>query len=261
MKMSYPMQTRQTRPKKNSSSSFKAIFYAFFALLLINIFFFPYLNVFFLKMSVSSRNFLENQSIISYFKSKQSLQEKNTLLLEKNNELLALNADRNVLQSENEILSEQLNINQNKNYLRANVLERPGFSPYDFLLIDEGGSRGVTVGLDVFYGNIVIGKVVEAYAKSAKVELYSSPGKEFGVLVGNKKLPANAKGLGGGGFLIHLPKEIEMKEGDPVVFQDDPTKVFGFISSISKETSDTFEQVYFTLPINIYEIKNVEIAI
>lgn len=214
-----------------------------------------------LRLSSGIKNTLDNFSFVLYLKSKKSLSTENQKLKEEINNLISLNADRNSLLEENAILQEKIGRKDSEKYVFSNVLERPGFSPYDFLVIDAGALAGVTVGNKVFYNNFVLGVVVEVTLNLSKVELFSSSGKLAQVLMGDKKMPVQATGQGGGAFEALLPKGIDVEIGDPVMLVEDVKKVFGFVGGIVDDESDSLERVFFSLPINIYEINTVSVQI
>lgn len=255
--MSYLTPTKSRR----GGSNFIPLFLPFIIFFLILILLFPYLNPLMLRLSSSIKKTLDNFSFVLYLKSKKSLSEENQKLKEEINNLVSLNADRNSLLEENTILQEKIGRSDTKEYVFANVLERPGFSPYDFLVVDIGASKGISVGNKVFYNNFVLGEVVEVGTNVSKIELFSAPGKLTEVLMGDKKMPVKATGQGGGVFEVLLPKGIDVKVGDAVVLSEDVKKIFGFVGGLSDNDSDSLERVFFSLPVNIYEINLVSIHI
>jgi cell shape-determining protein MreC len=144
----------------------------------------------------------------------------------------------------------------------ASILVKPSFSPYDTLIVDIGTDAGVVVGDKVSAdGNIFIGRVSEVYANSSKVILYSSPDEKVLVLVGSNNVLKEAVGIGGGNFKIELPREIDIKEGDDVVIPSISPNIFGIVEKVEYKEADSFQTVLFKSPINVLELKWVEILI
>ena len=166
-----------------------------------------------------------------------------------------------MLLSENLRLEGILGRSELKSQKLGIVLNRPSFSLYDTLVIDIGRNNEVKILDKVYFNNLIIGEVVEVENNVSKVVLFSSPGKIFKAVVGEGRFEAEAKGVGGGGFEMLLPKGTVVKEGDPIVFNDISAKVFGFVSVVSTDPADAFQKVYFSLPVNIYEINEVLVAI
>lgn len=244
---------------RRKNEKFFSLFLPFIILFLVLVFLFPYLNPLFLSLSYSAKKTLSNFSFVIYLKSKKTLSEENELLKNKINDLTALNADRDALFQENEELNEKIGRKNEDSYILADVLERPGFSPYDFFVLKAGSSRNVLLGDKILYNNFALGEIVEISDKFSKAELYSSSGKSVDVLVGNKKTPIKATGQGGGSFEILLPKGVDVVPNDPVYLASDSKKVLGFVGGISEDAGDSLDHVFFSLPVNIYEINTVSI--
>jgi cell shape-determining protein MreC len=166
-----------------------------------------------------------------------------------------------VLQAENSDLQNILNRkNSNQNLLLSSVLVKPFLSPYDTLLIDVGSSTGVIVGDKVLYnGDTFIGYISQVYENTSKVTLYSSPGEKVDVLIGSDSIEKEATGLGGGNFNVEIPKESDIKEGDAITIPSISANVFGIVEKIESKDSDSFETILFKSPVNISELKFVEI--
>ncbi|HYF10110.1 MAG TPA: hypothetical protein VD967_00705, partial [Candidatus Paceibacterota bacterium] len=96
------------------------------------------------------------------------------------------------------------------------------------------------------------------YERSALVKLLSAPGEEQEVMIGSST-PAKAIGVGGGNFRILLPKGSAVAVGDPIVFPSISPRIFGKVEEIESDASDTFERVYFQSPVNLFELRWIEI--
>ena len=147
-------------------------------------------------------------------------------------------------------------------FLLGAVLVKPFMSPYDTLIIDVGTSNGVLAGDIVeVEGNTFIGFVSEVYNNTSKVVLYSSPGEKVKVLIGDNDIEKEAIGLGSGNFKVEIPTEIDVKEGDSIVIPSISTNIFGVVEKVEFKESDSFQNVLFKIPINIAELKWVEVVL
>jgi rod shape-determining protein MreC len=192
---------------------------------------------------------------------KRSLVEENRRLQEVNNKLNYYILTNDFLQKENENLREAVGRHSDKNHsVLSYVLIKPGKTPYDIILIDAGQNYNIEIGdLVAVDGTIVIGEVTEVYSDTSKVELYSTPGKILTVLIGPNSIQADASGVGDGNFRVKLPKETEVKEGDNIVIPSISTNVFGVVEKIEIGSTETFKDIYFKNPVNLSELKFVEI--
>lgn len=166
-----------------------------------------------------------------------------------------------VYQKENEDLKTLLgrDNDKTKNILSA-VLVRPGMSPFDIMIIDIGASSDVKVGDRVLYnGSLIIGTVAEVDMKSSKVKLFSSPGEKHIALIGPKSTQVEVEGFGAGSFVAKLPRDMEIKEGDEVIMPSVSTSILGFVQKIESSVADSFQKIIFKIPINLSEIKWVEV--
>jgi rod shape-determining protein MreC len=166
------------------------------------------------------------------------------------------------LRRENETLRALLGRSNSGRMILATVLSRPPFSPYDSLIIDVGIDQGLAVGDKVYAStDVLLGDIVEVYRNTAKVDLFSSPGRVFPVLVGPSALQVEAEGRGGGNFRVILPTEVGVEKGDPVRFAQSKSNVVGVIEDIEVDSSDSLQEIRFKMPLSISEISYVEVNI
>lgn len=98
------------------------------------------------------------------------------------------------------------------------VLARPPVSPYDVLVIDVGTGDGVKTGAQVFgNGGTPLGTVASVNETSARVLLYSAPGRETAAWVGEKRIAGSLKGEGSGAFSMLITREAGIVVGDPIL--------------------------------------------
>lgn len=197
------------------------------------------------------------------FRSKRALLEENKALKEMNVFLTAEVYTLPIVRKENEELKEILARRvPDRRVLLARVRAEPGRSPYGTLLLDKGEADGVHVGdIATVYSDIALGVIDRAYAGSSVVKLFSSPGEETDALLGEGNVPVRAEGMGGGNFKARVPKGVVVKEGDSVVSPVLEVPLLGIVGSVESAPSDSFQSVLFQVPINIYELKWVEILL
>ena len=170
---------------------------------------------------------------------------------------------RKLLEQENvelkEILGRQL---EETTSLLGVVLIKPSRSLYDTLIIDIGLRDGISKGdIVMAYGDVAIGRIDEVYNDSSRVKLFSSPGEEIDVLVGVSNIAATAEGVGNGNFLLKLPQGVDVAEGDIVSFPSLSPRLAGVVELIQVEPSGSFQQILFKSPINMHELKWIEVIL
>lgn len=197
-------------------------------------------------------------SIVTNFKTKDSLVAENDVLNEALSIMSAQILDRNLLVERVARLEEALGRSSGDNRVVARVLVGPGRSPYDTLVIDAGNENGVNVGdLVVYAGSGIIGEIIEATSSSAKIKIYSSPGEEKLATVGTQHLPVTAYGRGMGNFEATVPQDSTVAIGDTVVTKEN--LILGTVTIIEEEPANPFKRIFFRVPFNITEINIVEV--
>ena len=210
-----------------------------------------------------AENFIANSHFFEYFRSKQTLIDERVAMEQKlflAGDLMAVNQ---TLQAENDSLKDLLGRKDVKlKTVLAAILVKPPQTPYDMLTVDVGANNNVKVGDKVMANdNVYIGDVTEVFPNSAKVSLYSTPGRKLSVMLGANSASVEAVGMGGGNFSIFLPREVEIKEGDVIVIPSVTTNVFGIVEKVNFKDKDSFQTVLFKSPVNISELKFVEVVI
>lgn len=252
---------RSSQPKKGM----KGKIISFVILLLFILLFFTSFGAKALKVLVTP--FWKGSISLQYFynsnlellRSKKSLIEENQKLIDS---ILLKDKDLKFLSVLEEENNELKKIKGNAEILSvvASVISRPPKTPYDTLIIDSGSFSGIETGdLVIALGNVFVGEVFEVNSYMSKIKLYSSPGNKIDVLIGEEKIQKEAIGVGAGNFRTELPKEIEIKEGDIITVSSIVANIFGVVEKIEEKTTDSFKTVLFRSPINIQEIRFVEI--
>lgn len=199
----------------------------------------------------------------SFFVSKKSLLKENENL---KNQILQSEADRanySSVVNENIKLKEILGRkNENSKFILAGILSQANQSLYGTLIIDLGESDGVKVGSRVFaLGNIPIGRIAEVYPKTSKVVLYSGSGEKTEVVVSGRDTFVQAVGRGGGNFELAMPRDFVIAKGAEVDLPGIHNYIFGVVEDIISDPRDSFQKALLVSPVNISELKFVQIEI
>lgn len=223
--------------------------------------------VFFRKISaaanfvVSVKDKIYNSKIgFYYFNSKKSLLEENIKLKEENEKLKAKSVEQEKLLKENKEFLSMLGRKTERNFILASVAYKPPVSQFDTILIDAGASSGVQRGMKVsVFQSIALGEIDEVFQKTSKVKLYSYEENKINIFIGNSSSSASAVGKGGENFEIILPKDTQASEGDQILTTETSALILGKINKIIKNDSDPFQKIYFRYPVNLNEVRYVEI--
>jgi cell shape-determining protein MreC len=199
--------------------------------------------------------------LIDVLHSKRTLLQENRELRQKMLLMSALEIERNALKSENEQIKAMLGRSTSTiPVILAQILSKPGYSPYDTLILDVGEQDGVKVGDLVLVENtLVVGEIMTVQGHSSNALLYSSPEHKTEVFIGQRAVQATAVGKGGGNFEVRVPRNTEFQKGDEVRLSHFPDIVFGSVTDINGATADTFERVLFRSLIDVSDVRFVTI--
>jgi len=203
-------------------------------------------------------NFFQNRSYV--FNSKKSLMQENFILSEQVAKLSAENIDRTTLLEENIKLKDAFSRQKISTSILGVILQKPPAILYDTLTIDIGSAEGVIVGEKVFaYGNIFIGRIDEIYKHTSKVKLLSAYNEKTNIVLGNQDAYFDMMGRGGENFEIVVPRDIDIKIGDNAIYPDIAPFVVAVVSNIIIDDRDPFKKIILKNPVNINELKFVEV--
>lgn len=142
----------------------------------------------------------------------------------------------------------------------ARVIARPPRTHYDSLIVDRGEVDGVAEGNLVLSGGIALGHVASVGSGTALVELFSNPGSEHDVLLGEPSVIAIARGLGGGAFELSVPQDVEVSIGDLVRLPGSRSLALGVVADVSSKPTDVSKTVRFAIPASFAAIDFIEIV-
>jgi len=207
---------------------------------------------------------LESQTVVLspfkntliYFKSKKELEEQNKSLQSDNVNLKLENLLNNTISQEFEYFKNEFGTTTQGSLYK--VILKPPFTPFDNIqIVGDLGSK--QVGDLVFFKTILIGKIVEKSDRYATVELFSTPDKVTPVSI--KGTQFEAKGLGGGRFVLEASKEFEVTEGEAIIYPEQTLVILGVVEFIELKEEDLFKKIYFNVPVPISSISYVTIGI
>ena len=193
------------------------------------------------------------------FRSQRSLWEENQRLKAALASTSIALADRDALAQENTLLKSQFGRDVAHKGLLAGVLLRPPGVPYDTLLIDAGHRHGIVAGDHVYAGgNVLMGYVSEVYETTSRVTLISAPGLSYQAFIHNT-LPISLEGQGAGSMRGSVPIGSSVAVGDTISIPGIALKYVGEVSHVEVKEGTTFQTVYMRLPVNIFELKFVDV--
>ena len=253
--------SKDSRKKRNNFFLFLfLIVFLFFYSELKNVFF----GVFeFISYPVwVSENYINEHTInpSGFLISKKTLLFANEQLKKDLNEAELMLSDRNALLKENLELKEIMGRTNNQNLILASVLAKPNISVYDTVIVDAGNNIDIKEGSKVFVlGNILIGEVEEVNNRTSKIKLFSSPKEKLEVMIGFGNIITVATGKGAGNFEMEVPRDVDVEVGDPVVSVGINSPTLGSVEEIISDPINPFKKVLFKSPVNLFEIKWVQI--
>jgi len=217
-------------PKKYLSPKFMklaATLLIFLLLVFLNPknFFDPVRNIFFTVSYPFQKSFyllsMKISKTLDFLKSISDLKKENNELIKENNYLSAEIAKIKDEKNENELLREQLGLVPKKQFdlESAFVIDQDPQKLGSWLMIDKGSTDGVEKDMPVIVSDgILVGKIEEVYAKSAKVNLLTDSNSSINAY----DLETNSKGIVKGeyglGVLMDMVAQTDiLNAGDTVV--------------------------------------------
>lgn len=142
------------------------------------------------------------------------------------------------------------------------ILAKPNRSPYDTLIIDVGTNDGVKVGDTVFaLGNVPVGKVAITHNATSNVVLFSTNKETTDAILSGQNIFMQLVGRGGGNFEMILPRDLELENGAEVVLPGINPYTIAVVKTVISDPRDSFTKALLVSPVNIQELKFVEIKI
>ena len=140
------------------------------------------------------------------------------------------------------------------------ILSKPDQSPYDTLIIDAGETEDIKTGSLVFaLGDIPIGRIQEVYEQSSKAVLFSSPKEKTEVVISGTDIFMQISGRGGGNFEMVVSRDLELLRGTAVLLRGIEPYLVANVVAISTDPRDALKRAILTSPVNIQELKFVQV--
>ena len=221
--------------------------------------FFNYVSLPVLKANNFVSDSLNNSGYI--VKTKASVYRENELLKKENIDLRVSMIDYQVLKKENDDLKELMGRPPfQKSFLLANILTKPNRSLYDTIIIDVGSNMGILEGEKIFAGgNVPIGQISKVYSDSSLVMLYSNPGQKTEAMIDGSNASVELVGRGGGNFEMTIPNDLISDNGTAVVLPGSSIEVVALIKGVISKPTDPVKKVILRSPLNIQNLKWVQI--
>jgi cell shape-determining protein MreC len=205
------------------------------------------------------------QHFTNNLQTRKNLQHENTLLQERVTVLESKAAQQVLLQSDNDSLRSILKYTKNPDQIIATaaVITPRGASLLGQVTINQGQSAGIIPGDLVIVGdNVLLGTIHTATTNTAIVDLYSNNSYEHtgGFIIKNLGITTDGHGNGNGNFLLAVPSGVQVVDGDVITLPQYPDRVVGIIKSIESDPRDPFQKVIARTPININELKFVQVV-
>lgn len=207
-------------------------------------------------------------SLTTAVRSKQSLLSENENLKSTIEELNVRLGERDQLARENADLKASMGRSENVHFTLAAVLGKPPHSVYDTLLIDGGTNVGLAVGQAVYAnGETPIGTIAQALPNSALVRLYSAPGEKSEARLSmpasdaarSDNIDVTLVGEGGGNFSTTVPHDLPILPGTAAMTKEINPKTLAVFKKITSDSRDPFQALLLAAPININELRFVEV--
>ncbi len=143
--------------------------------------------------------------------------------------------------------------------ITGRVITRPPKSAYDTLMLDVGKNQGIVKDDLVVFESIALGKIISIGDTTSLVQLFSSPGAEHDVLIGEPHAVSVAKGQGGGTFELSLPQSVAVAQGDIVRIPGTETLILGVVVSVEAQSVDVTQTVHIASPVSFADLDFVRV--
>lgn len=186
---------------------------------------------------------------------------------------------QNALQQENELLQQQLagmqlmddenaSLRQMLDYpktaytmIPARVISKPSQSVYDRIMIDRGSRDGIKVGDRVIAGeNSYIATIDVVNETTAEGTLISGSFWKGDAVISRLGITVPVEGKGSGNFELHIPRDLEVRDGDVMTLPGFSDFVFGIIKTVQFDERDPYQTVLARTPVNLQELKFVRVV-
>ena len=211
------------------------------------------------KAEVATMNTIDNGSYI--VRTKKSVFKENENLQTKNNELESKMLDYTLLQKENENIKSLLGrLPEKSDFLLANIISKPNKSLYDTLVLDVGIDSGIVVGQTIFADmQFPIGYITAVYDRTSVATLFSNSKEITNAQIEGSNTSVDLVGRGGGNFEINVPHELSVPNGSFVIAPHLSSRIVAIVADIVSDPHDPMNKIILKTPVNIQDLKWVQI--
>lgn len=144
--------------------------------------------------------------------------------------------------------------------ITARVISKPSQSVYNRIIIDRGGKDGVAIGDKVIAGEYgYIATLDQVSENTASGTFLSSHFFKGHAVIARLGITVPVEGKGSGNFELHVPRDLDVRDGDIMTLPGSPDIVFGIIKSIQFDERDPYQTVLARTPVNVQELKFVRV--
>lgn len=179
-------------------------------------------------------------------------------------ENLSLLAENELLRREGSLLKRELEIvSKGGNFFAENiparVVLRPPFYEYDFIVADSSRGNEILLGdFVVSDRGAFLGEVSSRTERGfLRIKLSSSPGNSLIAETPSGEL-VDLVGQGGGSFFLRAPKGMSLNKGD-ILTESITGREVAVVQSIESDKEDPFNEVFLSLPVNIFSLTEVHL--
>ncbi len=185
---------------------------------------------------------------------------------------------QNALQEQNELLQQQLagmQLVEDENaslrkildypklphtFITARVISKSSQSIYDRIMIDRGTQDGVVLGDRIIAGeNSFIATIDSVTETTAEGALISGSFWKGDAVITRLGITVPVEGKGSGNFELHIPRDLEVRDGDVMTLPGFSDFIFGIIKTVQFDERDPYQTVLARTPVNVQELKFVRV--
>lgn len=192
-----------------------------------------------------------------------------TLLVAKVRELSAENEmlrqqvlGNQITEDENSSLRQILNYPKTgRSEIIAQVIAKPSQNVYDRIIIDRGTRDGIEAGQKIIAGeNSYIATIDSVTDTTAQATLISGSFWKGDAVITRLGITVPVEGKGSGNFELHIPRDMEVRDGDVMTLPGASDLIFGVIKSVQFDDRDPYQTVLARTPVNVQELKFVRVV-
>lgn len=180
---------------------------------------------------------------------KSDLEKQNADLQAKVDQLNAQLAQLHEAKQQNEALRTQLNFAQTNNYklVEGNIISQDPTNFQQFFTIDRGSGSGIDKGMVVVSQGLLVGRIVDTTATTAKVQLITDYNSAIPALDQQTRATGLTRGQRGFGLVLeNVPQSDEIKTGDSLItsgFGGDYPRglVIGSVNEVKRRDTDVYQ--------------------